>query len=1048
MAAGQGRLRVVKEWSLTAEQRAVVEHPLAPVRIAAGAGTGKTSTIVARLVHLVEDGMEPESALGITFTNKAAEELSDRLRRSLPEHAIEGREVEVTTYHGFAFSLLQEYGAFVGVERDVEVIGPGYVRQLILEALPGRTYRYLDMTFPPARVDEVATLAGQLGDNLATPDDLRALATFQSGLVWHARRELAEIVTAYDVRKRELGVVDYSDLIRLAHRLINHHPSVAAKIRDRHRIVLLDEYQDTAPAQRELLRGVFGDGFPVTAVGDADQTIYEWRGASLANFAGFPDHFAPRDGPAVVTLPLTINHRSGTTVLELANAVRSEIHGEGGFDPLTAPSGTSDGHIAVSWFNDAAQEARWIAEEVRRLRDEDGIEWRDVAVLFRKNRHIALVRDALEAVGVPIEVASLGGLLDVPEVADLHAWLRVLDDPDDAPALLRVLLGSRYRLGLGDIAPLTRWLKAQRPARSDHDERTLPLLEAIDRLDEVDDLRAEAVHRLADFRAAYRELLVVAQGVALDELCRRILDTLDAWAEVESMEPAAGLSARLNLYRFLDLARDWSPLEGRTSLTAFLGYLQLLADEGRADELDTARVGGENAVTLLTVHRAKGLEWDVVFLPALMQRTFPAQSQRYDNPEDSARFLPYALRLDADSLPDLNGSATERRSGLRAHHEAAEWRTAYVAVTRARQRLYLSGAFWQGTKEPQLPSPLIELGRRLDGVVTGPWLDNPETAPSRLILGDTLGAPDPVFADGWESAIRSMQDDPTWVEGRIGHRAAYDGHVNQLRMMVDGLPPEPETVEEAMIPGTSVTGLVTLASCPQRFYWNEIDRLPRRPAQWLARGVEVHRQIELHNLGRLAFDNVRPDLYDTVGDAPSEGAPVGDAVGAFRASRFADDRPRFVEAPIDLQINEARIRGRIDAVYEPRPGHWEIVDFKSGRRRNDPSAVVQLQAYAVAAADGAVSTDLPDSMDVTFAYLGTGAVEEVTAAVTDEWLAEARSRLDDLVAEMKADTFEPTPGPGCGQCDFVRFCGAGTAYLGATPAPPPPNPEERKRPDE
>ena len=1017
------------DWALTTEQRAIVDHGLIPVRIAAGAGTGKTSTIVARLVQFVTEGLEPEAALGVTFTNKAAEELADRLRRSLPEHALEGREVEVTTYHGFAFSLLQEFGAFVGIERDTEVIGPGYVRQLILEALPGRAYEHLDMTFPPARVDEVATLAGQLGDNLATPEQLIGLAAFQTGPVWDARRELAEIVAAYDTRKRELGVVDYPDLIRFAHRLVTEHPSVATRIRGRYRAVLLDEYQDTAPAQRELLRAIFGDGFPVTAVGDADQTIYEWRGASLANFAGFPDHFAAPDGPAIATLPLTINHRSGTAVLDLANAVRAEIHGTATFDPLTAPPQTKSGHIEASWFNDAAQEARSIAEEIRRLHDEDGIEWRDVAVLFRKNRHIPMVRDALEAVGVPTEVASLGGLLDVPEVADLHAWLRVLGDPDDAPAVLRILLGSRYRLGLGDIAPLTRWLRSQRPEAGDHDERTVPLLEAIDHVEAITDLRPEATRRLVEFRAAYRDLLVIAQGVALDELCRRILDTIDAWAEVESMESAAGLSARLNLYRFLDLAREWSPLEGRTSLVAFLGYLQLLSDETRADELDTARVGGDDAVTLLTVHRAKGLEWDVVFLPALMHRTFPAQSQRFDNPEDSARFLPYSLRLDADTLPDLNGSPTERRSRLRAHHEAAEWRTAYVAVTRARNRCYLSGAFWQGTKEPQLPSPLIELARGLDGVTIGSWLDEPGDAPERLILDDTVGAPDPVFPDGWQSALRSMMRDPAWIHTKVEHREAYDTHVDQLRMMVEELPAEPETVVEASTPGTSVTGLVTLASCPQRFYWSEVDRLPRRPAQWLARGVEVHRQIELHNLGRLAFDDISSELYDTVGEAPGEDAPIGNALEAFRASRFADARPRFVETPIDLRVDEARIRGRIDAVYEPRPGHWEIVDFKSGRRRNDPAAIVQLQAYAVAAADGAVSTDAPDAMDVTFVYLGTGTAEEVTVSVTDDWLADARAALHELVDAMTSETFDPTPSAACNHCDFVRFCEAGTAYL-------------------
>ena len=638
-------------------------------------------------------------------------------------------------------------------------------------------------------------------------------------------------------------------------------------------------------------------------------------------------------------------------------------------------------------------------------------------------------RDALEQAGVPVEVASLGGLLDVPEVTDLHAWLRLLEYPDDSPALLRVLLGSRYRLGLGDIAPLTNWLRARRPAGSDHDERTFPLLEAVDQLDDVPGLRPEARRRLEAFRTVHRELLIVAQGVALDELCRRILDAIDAWAEIESMEPAAGLSARLNLYRFLDLAQAWSPLEGRTSLAAFLDYLELLADEGRADELDTARVGGEDAVTLLTVHRAKGLEWDTVFLPALMHKTFPAQSQRYDDPVDSPRFLPYSLRLDAATLPDLGGTAAERRERLRTHHEAAEWRTAYVAVTRARRRLYLSGAFWQGTKVPQPPSRLIEIARGLDVADVAVWLDEPGEAPERLILEGTGGAPDPLFDNGWASAVRSALSDAQWIDRLVDDRASYDARVDQLRMMVEGLPDRPASAPEQGPPGTSVTGLVTLAACPQRFFWNEIDRLPRRPAAWLKRGVEVHRQIELHNLGRLAFDDLDPDLYDAVGDADGAEAPAGDAVAAFQASRFAEDRPRFVETPIDLRIGDARIRGRIDAIYELQPGHWEIVDFKSGRRRDNAAAVVQLEAYAIAAADGAVSMDLPKSMEVTFAYLGSGAVEEVTHRVTDEWLHEARNHLESLVSQMGGDTFAPAPGPACHHCDFVSFCDAGSAFV-------------------
>ena len=1025
----------MSDFPLTPQQRAVVAYDLLPLRVAAGAGTGKTSTIARRLQSIVASAIPPEAALGITFTNKAAGELSDRLRSLLPELAQTGREVEVTTYHGFAYSLLQEFGAFVGVERDAAVIGPGYVRQLLHDGLGSEVFAALDMTSPPHRVSEAATLAGQLGDNLKTTADLLAAAPEPADEVWGARLELARIIAGYEEEKRRLGVVDYADLIRLAYRLVADQPSIAARVRSRFAVVLLDEYQDTAPAQRKLLEAIFGDGFPVTAVGDSDQIIYEWRGASLANFEGFPTDFATPDGTPAITLPLTINHRSTRRILDAANEVRRQIHRDAPFDRLEPDEGAPAGTVAARWFRTAVEEATWIAEEARRLHEEDGLAWRDMAILFRKNRQISLVRDALEAHGVPLEVASLGGLLDVPEVAELHAWLRILEYPDDTPALMRILLGSRYRLGLGDIAVLARWIAHHDEATDVDDGPAWPLLEAIDRIDEIDQLSGEAHTRLEEFRALYRSLLSQAQGVALVELCRRILDAIDAWVEVDAMEEASGLSARLNLYRFLDLAEQWSPLEGRPSLVAFLGYLELLTDERSADELDTARIGGEDAVALLTVHRAKGLEWDTVFLPALAKDIFPARSLGYDNPAQYARYLPYELRLDAAGLPPLEGPKQERDRLLREHHQRGEWRAAYVGVTRAKRRLYPTGAFWYTATQPKPPSPLFEVLEACPAVDVLHTADEPGAPPERLVIPDLGGAPDPLFPDGWQEALRAAVADPQWARNRSGDgRAAYDARVDQLEILLDSLPdPAPS---EAMpgVAGTSVTGLVTVARCPQQFYWSEVDRLPRRPTAALRRGVDVHRRIELHNRGQVPFEDVADDLYDAVdvsagtdgNDAATSGRSPYDV---FLESPFAKRRPRFIETPIDLKIGEGRVRGRVDAIYEPEPGLWEIVDYKSGSARPDPALAVQLEAYAIAAATGAVSPDLPDRIAVSFLYLGNDAAMEVRTEVDDVWLADAEVRLNELMVRVMGDDFPPTPSEACHRCDFRRFCGAGQDFV-------------------
>ncbi len=1005
----------------TQEQIAIIEHPLEPLRVAAGAGTGKTTTIVARLVAAIGHGLEPESAIGVTFTNKAAEELGDRLRRNLPDYAADGREVEVTTYHGFALRLLTEFGALVGVERNLQVIGPGYVRQLLHESIGTDVYHHLDLTSLAWRVDEAANLGRQLSENLLEPEDVIGAAPHPPVEPWPARLELASMLSAYRTAKRRFRVVDYGDLIRLAHRLVTEHPHVAARIRDRYRLVLLDEYQDTDPAQRELLRVIFDRGFPITAVGDQDQTIYEWRGASLENFARFQEHFPNAEGEPAPTLPLTLNRRSGPHILDLANRVRELLHGATP-NGLLRPAEAAADRVACGWFRTAWDEATWIADEIRRLHDERDVPWRSIAILFRKNRQMALVRDALHHADIPLEVASLGGLLSVPEVADVHAWLSILGRPEDSTSLARILLGGRYRLGLGDLAPLASWARGKSAALDPDAELGYPLLEGIDRLTEIDGLSAVARQRLIEFRDTYRRLLSEAQGVTLVELVRRIVDAIDGWAEIESMPPAAALSARLNLYRFLDLAEDWSPLSGRPSLDGFLGYLDLLQEERAPEELDTARVGGENAVSLLTVHRAKGLEWDAVFIPAVARDIFPSRSQGFDDPVASAKWLPYELRLDAEHLPELSADKKARQDTLRARHLAQERRTAYVAITRARRRLVMTGAAWYETKRPKTPSELLLLARSQPDVHVVQWVDDPGEAPSdRPVLGD---APDPHFPAGWRDALRAALADPTWSRHQTEQLDVMDDARTQLELVLEGLPAPLETAAERD-PSTSVTGLVTLASCPKRYYWSEIDRLPRRPSRWLKRGTAVHRQIELHHRGISPLDGIR----DT---APAEHSgtetPAPGAFTAFEESRFAAATPLLVETPIDFRIAGTRIRGRIDAIFEPEPGIWEIVDYKSGRSRDDPATLVQLQAYAVAAAAGAVAGGAPDSMRVTFVYLGSDPVEAVVHDVTDEWLDVASVRIADLAHAAKGDEFPPTPSTGCGRCDFRSFCEVGSAW--------------------
>ncbi|MFP3913957.1 MAG: ATP-dependent DNA helicase [Actinomycetota bacterium] len=1013
------------------QQQAILAAGLRPLRITAGAGTGKTTTIALYVAHLVKEGLEPEQVLGITFTNKAAAELSDRVREMLAPITGPGREAEVHTYHGFAAQVIREYGALVGVERQAPVITPTFSRQMLFEVMRRRRFQHVNATWA-GTVDRILRLGASLGDHLVDPSRLAASATDDPP--WPERLELLAAWEDYQDEKRRLGLVDYNDLISRTAQLLSHSPEVAGRVRGRYQVVLLDEYQDTNPAQRVMLQRVFGRGFAVVAVGDVDQTIYEWRGAAPDNFEAFPQHFPQADGFPSPSFHLTVNRRSGPEVLAVANAIREQTGNSG--NALEALPDAPRAYVAVRWASDAVAEADWIADRIVRLHQE-GTPWKEMAVLFRKNRHISLIHDALAEREIPVEVANLGGLLTVPEVADVRAWMRLLHSPEDGPALLRILMGPRHRLGMGDLAPLAAWVRARSgdSEEVDLDHEGLPshtMLEAIDHLEELCGLPPRARQALERFTERYRRLLEVAHSSTLAELARSILDVTGTWRDVEAMGSAGRLSARLNLYRFLDLTEEWSPLEGRPSLPAFLAHLELM-DENPAEELDAARLSGEDAVALLTVHRAKGMEWDVVFVPAVTRGNFPATPSVIENPYDKPQFLPHEFRLDHPPPVDASTPLEDARSILRQMHMRQEWRAAYVAATRARRRLYVSGSHWYGvptpTQKPAEPSDLYRL------VAGQPGVDNlgEDICPPRpeiLRAPDRAPAPDPLFRSGWATALRQAVDDPEDVlrqAEELGVRDAVQSRMEEFQQRLIDLEDVPLAEAPPPIPATSVTGLVTYAACPRRHYWSEVDRLPRRPSPAARRGVEVHRRIELHALGQIPLGELDPDGYDLV-DGRADRGPGSDPYRAYLGSEYARRKASRVEAGFQLPTRAGvSIRGRIDAVYA-EGDDWEVVDFKSGLPREDPWLTVQLQAYALAAQRVDFGLIAPRRLRLSFVYLGDG-VEVVRHEADPPWMEEAEARVEELSEGIAAGEFQPVPSEACRSCEFTRFCRPGREWL-------------------
>jgi DNA helicase-2/ATP-dependent DNA helicase PcrA len=486
----------------TAEQAAVIGAGLGPLAVIAGAGSGKSETMAARLVWLVANGMvRADRVLGLTFTRKAAAELADRVRSRLDRlyragladvQADAEAEPVISTYHAYAGRLVSDHALREGLEPSMRLITPALSWQLAASIVAGYDGPMDAVQWTPQTVTAaVLQLTGDLAEHLRAPGEVRAvgewLARQQAALpgkvpavvrrvleTQRAREQLLPLVDRYLAAKQAREVLDHGDQVKLAARIAARHPEVGAAERGRYHVVLLDEYQDTSHAQLVLLRALFGGGHPVTAVGDPCQSIYGWRGASAGNLRRFAHDFPAKPGERTPVRLLSTSFRNTGRVLDAAARLQAELRAEAPDVPLLVPApGRSDrGSVTAALLPTAVDEADWVGGQAAALlalpvgsapdgrpwpdRQAVGVRPSDIAVLCRKRSQFAELRRALEARSIPCEVVGLGGLLSVPEVQDVVATLRVLYDASASDALARLLTGPRWRIGPRDLVALGR----------------------------------------------------------------------------------------------------------------------------------------------------------------------------------------------------------------------------------------------------------------------------------------------------------------------------------------------------------------------------------------------------------------------------------------------------------------------------------------------------------------------------------------------------------------------------------------------------------------
>ena len=877
---------------LTAEQLAAVEAGPGPVRVLAGPGTGKTTVIVERFLRHVRAGVEPSRILLVTFTERAAREMRSRIEARL------GMDVAlaVSTFHAAAQQWLREDGRRAGVPEGFTILTGVHRWVLGYELL----WRQADEALVGVEHPE-QQIAGLLRTLERLKQELIPLADFERAAHRTGDPEQRRVQVAaarffrgYAAECRRRRLLDFDDLLHRAVRLLESGPDVLARYRARFPWVLVDEYQDTNLAQErivELLAGVSGQAF---VVGDDDQSIYRFRGASRASMERFAAAF-----PTQVTARLTRNRRSTRRLTRAAERL-IENNTDRVVKSITSTGAAGPG-LQVWHCPDAAAEAGAIALEVRALIDA-GVPANGIAVLTRTNAVGRPIAAALLAAGVGVRQGSWSGFFDQPAVKDLVAALLLIRQEDHPVAAFRL------EGGFGRLRPAAwRQLRAE-------------LAEAAGRCD-------------------VRELF---------------FDLMERASFLDQAEVGPAL-------RFGELVEDYCERSPDHSLAVFLDYLELVERSGLEPDLREGEMEGTpQAVSLMTIHQAKGLEFDAVFVPCLVEGRLPQPARR-------ERFAIPAGLVE----PSVRG---------REDHLAEERRLCYVAMTRARSRLYLS------------------------------WADH-------------------------------YEGDRTWRRSRFLEELLAGGSAEFRQVEIAPAPAPPPAARQARsgrpgLPPLSYSSLAAYRECPRQHWFRYQRRLPAARGPEAHLGDAVHRALRAAGERRLAGEELRDDDLRRLAAAAwaeepfpeARLAPVYSRLVADLTVRYAREfgwpAPIFqVEHPFETAVNGFRLRGVIDRVDEPREpgGPHVLVDYKTGapvpasRLRRD----LQLALYAIGAKQELGLHEVRLEID----YLRDA--KRVELAADAPLLAEAEELVRELGEGIAAGEFAPQPEPRrCGRCAYRLACDA------------------------
>lgn len=966
--------------NLNEQQAAAVTHKTGPLLIVAGAGTGKTTVVTRRIAWLIEQGLaKPQNILALTFTDKAAGEMEERVDQLLPYGYV---ELQISTFHAFCEKLLREYAAEIGLSRDFRVVSEldGWLlarRSLDRFALD----YYRPLGNPTKYLRGLLTHFSRAKDAAITADQYLAFVDDSEGEDATRVRELAGAYHTYQQILLENDAMDFGDLLMYVLKLLRERPRVLAELRRRFTYVLVDEFQDTNGAQYEIVKLIAAPNNNLTVVGDDDQSIYKFRGASLANILQFET-----DYPDAKRVVLTNNYRSVQQILDHAHRFIQannprRLEAQGKLDKRLVSSREDEGVVGHLHLPTLDEETEAVATKIAELKvAHPDASWNDFAILTRSNDAAVPFLAALDRHRIPYQFMALRGLYAKSAVLDIVAYLSILVAPYDSPSFYRVLTHPMRKISPDAVAELSQY--ANRKGKSLADAcRNAPILTS---------LGEDAVIRLQELNAQLDHFRTLIASKKISELFVTVareagfVDYLNHLPEREKQE-----SFRY-LQQFYERVKRFEEMHDHPVLKNFLEEYKVEREAGEEGALQFDPDAGPEMVRVMTVHASKGLEFRFVFVVSMIDQRFPS-----------------VARAEAIPLPEglVEGSQGRRFAG--AQDEGDDWhleeerRLFYVAMTRAKEHVYLTSADdYGGARKRKLSRFLTELG-----------FDKPD--------GKDASKRDP-FTDGAEQS--------TAVEPPVVIRLPKQFSFTQLSAFRT-CPLQYKFAHILKIPvfGKHMFSFgKTMHNALHHFFLLWLERTGIKQASLFSNTQPPNHSttqslpVTLDELLGMYADAWQDDWYKDDAQREEYRKRGRDQLRAFYAY-LADHppKPKFLEQDFTLKIGDAVIKGRIDRVDEAEGG-VEIIDYKTGTPKEDgkleASDKEQLLLYQMAARD---ILGL-NPVKLTYHYLEDNS--QISFIGDEDDLLSLREKIQDRVNGIRTSKFGPTPGFHCKYCDFADIC--------------------------